>query len=921
MSHTVIECPGCLSKLRFRSASKRESIDCPRCSEKIVIADAVKQPSASPKRAPRRPAPQPVPAAPPADDYVDDFIDEDEARAKKESIVFLGFVGVAILTALIAFPSAIYYLLKDDPKEPQNVADASTSTELDASAETNPAGTKPPIEPNIPPTNGDNQQPPAETPQPAPEIARTEPAKPKAKIEPAPDSDTVPKPVEPPVVPAPIIPAPTDPPPAVAAAPKNDDGRLRYHWTAGQEHIYQLKITADHGGTKENITGSCTYTVKSNGREHDEEREGSGSGFVVASNGVIATCAHVVEGAKRIEVTIGEKTYQARVIVEKGKLDLALIKIDANALPVSQFADSDKVQLAERVRALGFPMSTILGTSIKVATGEVAGLTMHPLHGKQIQTDAPVNPGNSGGPIVNESGQVIGVVSSKIAPSAASSVGFAVPINELKKVMTDHGLTPPGVRNLPKLSGPEIAKTVTPTVAFIKVWGSSGGKVFDVAFNASFTQSQSFDPRRMRFGAFPVFPSSSHDRGNMKVNANGEVVEFSGEENLPYVLGPLGQFFIEPLDPYGDQAWSNEYQTTLRIVKREANDPISQMRSRMGPIGPRGRFGGFGGFDPFGDKPEPETIKEYPARQSTSYRVGQELNNRITIHKTFEFVTTKNPQRPFLSVKGSGDIVFDKKLGMPSTLEFKATLTQVEDGGKVAKLPITVSYNLRDPAVVKKEREAALQRHEEQKKQQEIERTTPNPDLVDQVLADIRKEEGGFGSYRHLQRLSKIAIVPEKREEVLEVVTNHRKNSNSSVQGAAAEAFCRWCTEESVDEVWQIASDKNSALHTARKIAVAKLIEFDKPDLYEKLIALMNNISMRHDIKRKLQSAKGNVEQAVLDKIDSVSDRSVKRDLVEVLQKVGTEKSVALLESYVNGGDSLLKYAAQRALDAVRGRM
>ena len=138
----------------------------------------------------------------------------------------------------------------------------------------------------------------------------------------------------------------------------------------------------------------------------------------MTADGHIGTCAHVIEGARQIEVSIGEKLYTGKVVSKDARRDIAILKIDALQLPVSRFADSDKVQLAEQVRAFGFPLSSVLGTGIKVATGAVAGIVLDPDQGRQIQTDAPINSGNSGGPIVNNSGQVIGIASSKLNGNA-----------------------------------------------------------------------------------------------------------------------------------------------------------------------------------------------------------------------------------------------------------------------------------------------------------------------------------------------------------------------------------------------------------------------------------------------------------------------------------------------------------------------
>ncbi|WP_077024330.1 trypsin-like peptidase domain-containing protein [Fuerstiella marisgermanici] len=921
MSHTVIQCPGCLAKLRIRSNTRKPSIACPRCDEQISLAESLPSTSdrsarptqtrpAQPRRTQKPPPPaprtKPARATRPIDDHelVDEYIDEDVVRAKKESFIVLGAIGAAIVTALIAFPSAIFYLLKDDaPAKPavaQTEPAAQPAANASTTSQTAPPPAAPPAAPPATPPAVNNV---AENA--APDTERGNAVTPE---------DTVPRPQAPTVV-AQDVPAPpkNDAVPAPAAVAPAD--RLSYRWASGQEHVYQLTIAADHGGTKQNISGTCTYKVVSDGKEHTDEQEASGSGFVVAANGIIATCAHVVNGAKRIEVTLGEQKYSAKVLVENRKLDLALIQIEAGGLPVSTFADSDKVQLAETVRAFGFPMSDVLGTGIKVATGAVAGIVMHPKHGKNIQTDAPINPGNSGGPIVNDSGQVIGVASSKIASSAASSVGFAVPVNELSNLMQQNGFTPPPVAPPARLEGPVLARKVTPTVAFIKVWGNSGGTVYDIDYTATFTESQSFDPRRMRFGGFPMMPSSNHDRGRMKVNASGEVVEFNGDGSLPFVLGPIGQFFIEPLDPDGDKSWASEIITSVRIVKRQANDPISRMRSRI-PFGGRR-----GGFNPFGNEPQEETIKVIPATEKTAWKRGAELNDRVSIHKDYEFLTTKDPNRPYLTVRGSGEVVFDTKLGVPASLDYKATIIQNDDDGTTDKLPITVSYHLRDPADIKREREAALAKAEAQKKQRAEEAAVPNPELIDQILADVRSAKGGLGAKSHLARLGRIAIVPDKRDEVLNVVENHRLNSSDFVKAAAAEALCHWADDGAIDDFWAVVNNDNHLFDAARKTAISRLIALDAEGLYPKLIAHMNNIRLRRDIKQKLIEAGEPAEEPILDAFDSISDGFAKRELLGVLQKIGTAKCVPLLEKVATGKDFSVRHNAQKALDAVRSRL
>jgi hypothetical protein len=253
-------------------------------------------------------------------------------------------------------------------------------------------------------------------------------------------------------------------------------------------------------------------------------------------------------------------------------------------------------------------------------------------------------------------------------------------------------------------------------------------------------------------------------------------------------------------------------------------------------------------------------------------------------------------------------------------MHYEATLVQNSEDGDVKRIPLTVSYTLRDPEDIKREREEALKRHEERQQRQQEERTVPNPELVQQVLQDIRAAEGRLQAMNPLKRLAEIAVVDELREEVLQVIQNHRENSVSSVQAAAAEAFCQWCTAEQIDELWNIVAEGNSAFFNARRAALARLIEAGGSDNYARAIQHMSNLSLRNEIKKRLIARGSDVEDAVLDAAATAEDQAVRRDLIDVLRQVGTKKSVPLLESLVAGGNGLLKYAAQRALDAVKGR-
>ena len=174
------------------------------------------------------------------------------------------------------------------------------------------------------------------------------------------------------------------------------------------------------------------------------ERQGSGSGVIIRQDGYIVTNNHVVSGATTIQVTLNNnKTYDATVIGTDPATDVALIKIDATGLPTLQFADSDKLRLGEWVLAIGSPLGEELRSTITAGIVSAKGRSMPNYNGEFkiesfIQTDAAVNPGNSGGALVNKEGELVGINTAIVSTTGSyTGYSFAVPSNIVKKVVSD----------------------------------------------------------------------------------------------------------------------------------------------------------------------------------------------------------------------------------------------------------------------------------------------------------------------------------------------------------------------------------------------------------------------------------------------------------------------------------------------------
>ena len=163
-----------------------------------------------------------------------------------------------------------------------------------------------------------------------------------------------------------------------------------------------------------------------------EDGVSSGTGCIIDSRGIILTSRHVVENANKIEVTLnsGKKCKGKLIAVIGEKSDLALLKIDTDTkLPVIKMGDSTKIKVGQKVLAIGNPF----GFNRTLTTGIISRIDYER---NKIQTDAAINPGSSGGPLLNTAGEVIGINQSIYNPDNNKSnigIGFAVPVNAAKR--------------------------------------------------------------------------------------------------------------------------------------------------------------------------------------------------------------------------------------------------------------------------------------------------------------------------------------------------------------------------------------------------------------------------------------------------------------------------------------------------------
>ena len=486
---------------------------------------------------------------------------------------------------------------------------------------------------------------------------------------------------------APVNPGPVEP-------------TLRYRWQTDHAYVYSVSLEIDQDADRVvTMSGDLTYSVSSTAAQPgscpDKESKGTGTAFVIHPDGYLLTCHHVTSGATKLEVAIAGKTYPATVVIDDDEHDLAIIHIDADQLPYLPLADSESVQQGEEVRAIGFPLSSILGENIKATRGTISGINED--EGRKVfQIDAAINPGNSGGPLVNEKAEVVGVIYAKLVDELATSVGFATPINDAKTLLKSRKVAYVEGRVGGRLDGPSLVKEVSAATALVTVTSvgdhnSSKGRV-------SLRCDGKLEPRSWRRSGQPgdaLDPSlgrqivatsvgSGNDVDQVETDALGRIYAVTGHGNLPGFMGHASRLIVEKLPRIRQRNWSYSQAVTLSLQQGESQRGGIPWGPRFGP----GRFGPPG----FGRRSSEPTTREYPGTVHVDYVLGERVDHLLTIQKSFDLKTAEVVGAgPRIQLKGQGDFVIDTTIGVPHKMEFSAQLIENE-AGKTTTTPVKLTY-------------------------------------------------------------------------------------------------------------------------------------------------------------------------------------------------------------------------------------
>lgn len=290
-------------------------------------------------------------------------------------------------------------------------------------------------------------------------------------------------------------------------------------------------------------------------QQQEEVPRGVGSGFIISADGYIMTNAHVVEGASDVYVTLTDKReFKAKVIGSDTRTDVALLKIDGSNLPRLMIGDSDKIRAGEWVLAIGSPFgleNTVTAGIISAKARDTGDYL--PL----IQTDVAVNPGNSGGPLINLKGEVVGINSQIYSRSGGfMGISFAVPIDEALRVSDQLKASGKVTRGRIGVQIGEVTKDVAESLGLAKAQGALVQRV------------ESGGPAE----------KGGLEAGDIIIRFNGQAIEKPSD--LPRMVGST-----KPGSRVTINIWrkGNTRDVTLTVVELEADKPAKADEKKAKP--------------------------------------------------------------------------------------------------------------------------------------------------------------------------------------------------------------------------------------------------------------------------------------------------------------------------------------------------
>lgn len=317
-----------------------------------------------------------------------------------------------------------------------------------------------------------------------------------------------------------------------------------------------------------------------------QQQIGTGSGVIISEDGYVVTNNHVIQGATELEITLNnKKTYPAKLIGSDSKMDIALLKVETDEkLPYAVFADSDQVKVGEWVLAVGNPYNLNSTVTAGIVSAKARNLDTSGIQ-SFIQTDAVVNPGNSGGALVNTRGELVGI-NTMISSNTGSYVGysFAVPSNITRKIIEDimeYGNVQRGIlgiegRELNGAASKELNLTESQGFYVNKVTKNSGAEKAGIKSGDVIIKLDNQNVTSFAELSGYVNTKRPNDEINVTVNRDGRKlvipVKLTKKELLNYEFYGLE---LEDLDPADKQRFKLKQGVKIKDITNEKLAPYA----------------------------------------------------------------------------------------------------------------------------------------------------------------------------------------------------------------------------------------------------------------------------------------------------------------------------------------------------------
>jgi HEAT repeat protein len=402
-------------------------------------------------------------------------------------------------------------------------------------------------------------------------------------------------------------------------------------------------------------------------------------------------------------------------------------------------------------------------------------------------------------------------------------------------------------------------------------------------------------------GAFPRFPGPPpfprdpfgppgfSGARTLTINERGRVITEEGNSQLPYLLGDLAQMILIPLPKTSEKSWT---------IQRETNITVSESN----------------GFrHPFFDRREKKNVR---AEEESIYAIAKTEGDVVTIKESYSLQSLEQvKKKPTMEMVGDATILFDTKLGGPTSYESNLSLV-LREGNTTTEIPITVSLKRVDPAELEASRKAAAEAAAKAKADAEAEMHKPlSPAELAGLIDDLNSDDKDRAK-KALDQLAK-KIPPEPDPKVSVAIDRFVTHDDFWVRKSAISALEKWATKDSVPALLSALEDKD-VFH--RAAAIGAISKFPSQEVADGLAALLADNFSRGKAAEVLQTMGEMAEEPSLPHLKS-KDFVTQMETCKVLGAVGGERSLKALEPLASGSNGLVEREAKQAIEKIKKRL